>query len=307
MPDIEGISVVMPTRNAYPFVKQAVLSILRQTYQHFELIVVDGGSEDGTLEYLQKAAEADRRIRIVRQTRGNIGTARNLGIEHARYEWIAVMDADDIALPRRLESQAHFLTHHPNFVLVASDCEYIDKTGRPLGIAKRHSLRAAPYYDPLRDGMVPHQSVLVSRAALECVGGYREFPQAEDYDLMLRLAESFDLALQGKVLVQIRVLASGLTCRDLALQRQYWKYARDCAKYRRAGAREPTFEDWRERNNEWIRAHMRQWRAEAHFRAAGAALCDRRHLQFLGNVVAAAVCAPGWFARKAFSYSLGGS
>lgn len=113
------VSVLMPVYNAAPFVEQAVRSILQQTFTDLELIVVDDGSTDGSAQIV--AAIADPRLRLVRQpTNAGIVAALNTALEHARGEYLARMDADDISEPQRIERQVAFLDQHPDVLVLGS-------------------------------------------------------------------------------------------------------------------------------------------------------------------------------------------
>jgi glycosyltransferase involved in cell wall biosynthesis len=136
---IDQISVVMPTYNAMPFLKAAVESILTQSFKDFEFLIVNDGSTDESKDYLDSLS--DPRIRVIHQTRGGLVAALNIGIQQAKHEWIARMDADDIALPRRLEKEVAFLNVNPNYVLVSCAFGY-----HPQGEHVQHQ----PPRSPLR-------------------------------------------------------------------------------------------------------------------------------------------------------------
>src|SRR5262245_32109593 len=106
------ISVVMPVHNGQAFLDEAVGSIRTQTFQDFELIVVDDGSRDATPEILQRHAAADRRIRIVTQPQAGVVAALNKGIANSSGPYLARMDADDVAKPDRLARQLEILERH---------------------------------------------------------------------------------------------------------------------------------------------------------------------------------------------------
>ena len=112
------VSVIMPMYNAMPFVEEAIGSILGQTFHDFELLVVDNGSTDGSAQYVSSIA--DRRVRVLAEGERGSGRALTNGIFAARGEFLAVMDADDIAHPDRLRIEVEFLQAHPDIVLVGS-------------------------------------------------------------------------------------------------------------------------------------------------------------------------------------------
>src|ERR1044071_7783966 len=99
------VSVIMPAYNAERYIAASVRSVLAQTYQNWELIIVDDGSTDGTAAVAKSFAEADGRVRYVYQPNGRLGNARNTGIRHARGPLIAFLDSDDLWMERKLELQ----------------------------------------------------------------------------------------------------------------------------------------------------------------------------------------------------------
>lgn len=191
------VSVVMPTRNALPYLDAAVRSILAQSHADFEFVILDDGSDDGSRERLRFWAAADPRIRLIEGERslGPVGSS-NLVVEAARAPIIARMDADDVSAPDRLERQLELLARHPDAVLVGSVWEGIDRHGRLVREADCSKLGENGFAAPFA-----HGSVMFRRGAFLRAGGYRrETAYWEDLDLFLRMAA------QGRVLVSCRPL-----------------------------------------------------------------------------------------------------
>lgn len=124
------ISVLMPTYNAERFVRTAVESVLAQTFDDFELLIVDDGSTDNTAEII--SAFADPRIRLVKKAHTGVADTLRAGVESARGKYIARMDADDIAFPDRLQKQYAVLESDPDIFLVHTAVSYIDDQGTVL-------------------------------------------------------------------------------------------------------------------------------------------------------------------------------
>jgi len=213
------ISVIMPVYNASQYLKEAVDSILSQTYSDFELIVVDDGSTDSTLGIL--SGIDDRRLKIVGQPHAGITSALNMGIRCARGRYIARMDADDISLPTRFEKQVAYLQNHPEVGMIGSEYLEIDSGGRVIG--ERHlplcdrEIRAAIIkYNPFC-----HSSVMIRRGVLDMAGLYDErFCVAQDYELWFRVIRHTQVANIGEPLVMHRVHGNALavTTRDEQLK-----------------------------------------------------------------------------------------
>jgi len=184
------VSVIMPVYNEEKYVSFALESILNQTFGDFELIIIDGESTDQSINKI-KSFE-DSRIQLI-QTDHSSGIAKdlNIGFDRARGRYIARMDADDIAHPKRLQAQVNFLNTNPDKLVVGSSMYLIDPNNR---IISKKDFEKQPTLDTnsiLRRGVpTPNPSVVMRRHAIDRVGGYRAiFKKAEDLDFWLRLAE----------------------------------------------------------------------------------------------------------------------
>jgi glycosyltransferase involved in cell wall biosynthesis len=197
----------MSAYNSERYVRQAVESILKQTFRDFELILIDDGSKDGSPAILKALADRDSRIRLI--TRENKGLTRTLNqaISLARAPLVARMDADDVSMPDRFEIQTAYLGAHPECVCVGSRVDLID----PLGSVFRtsdHKLTHEEIDAGLLKGIgwsIVHPVAMMRRDAIAKIGGYREqFETSQDLDLFLRLAEVGKLANLPDVLLQYR-------------------------------------------------------------------------------------------------------
>ena len=126
------ISVLLPLYNGEAYIREAVESVLAQTWRDFELLILDDGSRDGSLAIVQEIARRDPRVRVIaRENRGLTETLNEL-LTVARGQLIARMDADDVCLPDRFARQVAFLDANPGVVCVGGDIEMIDERGRFL-------------------------------------------------------------------------------------------------------------------------------------------------------------------------------
>jgi hypothetical protein len=199
------VSVVMPVFNAETYLAEAVESVLGQTLEDLELVAVDDGSQDGSRAILERMARADRRVTVVvNQQNLGVSATRNRGWQLARAPLVAVLDADDVALPDRLSRQAAFLDAHPAVAAVGGGAISIDATGRRIAIKRYPTTSRAIRSMLLWHNCLAHSSVTMRRAALGAVGGYR-LRCVEDYDLWLRLSERFDLANLGEPVILQRL------------------------------------------------------------------------------------------------------
>lgn len=197
------ISILIPVYNAGPFVKQALDSVLAQTYGNFEVLLINDGSTDNSQEVI--ATYRDPRLISISQSNSGVARTLNRGISLARGEYIWRHDADDTSVPYQLEAQLRFLQNHPNITLVGTQMGYMTARGK---YAHRMCFPANDYFDKadyrvinsigeiIKYRPVVHATVLVRRDALLRVGGYREeFLTSEDYDLWLRMVEIYPLAV----------------------------------------------------------------------------------------------------------------
>lgn len=186
------ISVLMPVYNAERYLAEAVESILAQTFDDFEFVIIDDGSKDRSRAILEGYAARDPRIRLVSRPNTGIIGALNEGLALASGELVARMDADDIALPHRLARQKAHLDEYPECVMVGSRVLVIDPAGMPLTVmsdALTHEQIVEGFLAG-RGQLVHHPAVMYRRRVVLEIGAYRTiFDEAEDLDLFLRLAE----------------------------------------------------------------------------------------------------------------------
>jgi glycosyltransferase involved in cell wall biosynthesis len=190
---IPAVSILIPCYNAQETISQALESLICQTLQDFEIILVDDGSNDSTLVILSEWARRDARFHIFTQPHAGIISALNLGLKYCRSPYIARMDSDDISHPQRLEQQVIYLEAHPEVSLVSCLVEGYPfeqvREGFRIYIAWLNSLVSDE--DIRREIFVEspfaHPSVMLRKDRLYEAGGYQENGWAEDYDLWLRL------------------------------------------------------------------------------------------------------------------------
>lgn len=206
------ISVLMPAYNAETYVTEAVESILAQTCTDFEFVIVDDGSTDRTKTILEGFAQRDKRIVLVSRPNTGLVGALNDGLAECRGEFVARMDADDIAFPERFERQLEYLSKHGDCVAVGSQVMRIDSDGHPISISTLPETHAE--IDAAMIGgksQMFHPSVMMRTAVLKDIGGYRPFRISEDFDLFLRLAEKGKVENMSEPLLRYRIHKSNFT------------------------------------------------------------------------------------------------
>jgi glycosyltransferase involved in cell wall biosynthesis len=211
------VSVVMPVYNTERFVGATVQAMLDQTFRDFEFIIINDGSTDGSLAVLESYAKQDARIRLISRPNTGYIKALNEGLALARGEYLARMDADDLARADRLEKQVKTLDEDPALVAVGSAAMLIDEHGDPIGEAPVPITHEQIEERHLRGGSgIHHPAVTIRTQALRDVGGYDESLQpCEDYDLWLRLGEVGKLLNLPEPLLTKRQLVSGAVVKGI--------------------------------------------------------------------------------------------
>jgi glycosyltransferase involved in cell wall biosynthesis len=189
------VSCILPVYNSEAFLSDAIGSILSQSYNNFELIIVNDGSTDGSGGIIGRFR--DPRIRCVYQENSGIVAALNRGLSLAQGEFIARMDADDISLPTRFEKQVGYLIQNPDVVLVGGRSIPIDSNGdidedKVSKKVQRHEKRIATDFStfPPKVATALHPLIMMRSAAIRAIGGYRHgFDYAEDYDMYIRISQ----------------------------------------------------------------------------------------------------------------------
>ena len=219
--DNTAVSVLMPCYNAQETVDDAVRSITEQTFRSFELIAVDDGSTDRTLDQLQNWASRDSRIRVLSLSHAGIIEALNAGLVACTAGLIARMDADDHSHPDRLTRQLEFLTEHPEIAVAGSYVEAFPpdqvQEGFRIYVEWLNSLDTPELIarDIFVESPLAHPSTMIRAAWLQRVGGYQEHGWPEDYDLWLRLyVEGAKFGKVGEVLLEWREQPDRLTRTD---------------------------------------------------------------------------------------------
>jgi len=211
MNSIPKISGVMSVYNGEKYLKEAIDSILNQTFKDFEFIIVNDGSTDKSLEIIQ--SYNDERIKIIDQKNTGLAKALNNGIKIAQGKYIARMDADDISMPNRLKIQYNFMEEHPGCAAVGSNAEVIDMDGNYVLTSNltldwnliKNNLPATPFF---------HSSTMYKKNSFKEVGGYPEIYRIEDVVFFNKLAKIGELLNIPDVLIKYRLVPTAITTKS---------------------------------------------------------------------------------------------
>ena len=188
------ISVIMSVYNGMPYLEEAARSILHQTYKNFEFIIVDDASKDKSWQFVRNLK--DKRIKVIRNKK-NLGLAAslNLALRLAQSDFIARMDADDISLSKRLETQLAFMLKNPKIDICGTWVDLINKKGQIIGEKKYPTTdyvikKALAWYSP-----IIHPTLMVKSKVFNSLSGFdTNFDMAEDYELLMRAKTKFKMA-----------------------------------------------------------------------------------------------------------------
>ena len=215
--DQKLISVIMSVYNGEKYLVQAIDSILNQTYQNFEFIIIDDCSTDNSSHILQEYAKKDSRIKIIKKEK-NIGIKGfienlNLGISIAEGKYIARMDQDDVSLPERFQKQVDFLENNPEITLVGAQLNLINEQNKITGEAIA-ALQHRDIVKRITSQIQLFHPVIMFRKDQNIQ--YREkFLYCEDYDLYLNLiTQGKKLANLNEKLLNYRILANSISRKD---------------------------------------------------------------------------------------------
>ena len=230
MRDSDFISVIMPAFNSEAYIREAIDSVVQQTWPRWELIVVDDGSTDGTKDNVAKYVLEDDRIRYIHQDNSGPASARNTGIQASRYPYIAFLDSDDIWFHDKLEKQMNFAVTHPGHV-VYGGARYL--WGKDGTFTEDDSAKIYRNFDTIPENaeyflfhpnLTMTSSILLEKSMLEKVGRFDQtLSSSEDDDLYFRLALNYKFhALQEPVFYRRRHtenITANLTSKEIRRNR----------------------------------------------------------------------------------------
>ena len=288
------VAVLMTVYNGMPYLEASVESVLNQTLQNFTFIIVDDGSKDETVAYLDNLT--DPRVKVIRQKNQGTAAAANHGLEYIDTDFVARMDADDIAMPDRLEKQLKFMKSHPKVGLSGAQVAPIgDKSvGKSLKLPQTHEgIFGAMMMG--RHGLA-HSSIIIRTSVLKELGGYWKLPLIDDWDMMLRMGEVSELANLPDVLLNYRVHSGSLNGQSMLRMHRHISYAIERAKRRQSDRPQISFEEFLEQQEqrpalEKISEKVHVY-ALAQYRMAVAEIHGGKKIKGTGRLAWSALCSP---------------
>nr|WP_240518980.1 glycosyltransferase family 2 protein [Leptolyngbya sp. BC1307] len=223
------VSVIIPAYNAETFIAKTLASVIAQTYRRLEILVVDDGSSDRTVEIVRQFSQQDSRIRLLQQPNAGVAAARNLAIKSAQGEFIAPVDADDIWYADNIAEQVQTMQRAgPNVGLVYSWSVDIDEENQLTGGFRAAEISGDVYTTLIGHNFIGNASAtMMRRSCLEQVGSYspsfraQQAQGCEDWDLYLRIAEHYQFDVACKFLIGYRKVSNSMSCDYQAMARSH--------------------------------------------------------------------------------------
>lgn len=206
-----AITVLMPAYNAGSYIREAIVSVLGQSFTDFELLIVNDGSTDQTVDVIRQFN--DPRVVVISQSNLGVAAALNNGLRHARAELIARFDADDVCYTNRLQLQYDFMQRHPEYQVVGSAADYMDVSGNylftqdPAGFSNKQ-------LQQLNYSVCPfiHSTVLYKKQVVLDIGGYNELAYTfEDHFLWLDILKEQKACNLPEALIKVRLNPESVT------------------------------------------------------------------------------------------------
>lgn len=307
------ITVLMPVYNGERFLRPALESILGQSFQDFELLAVDDGSTDSSQEILETFRAQDERVEIIYQPHLGYTAALNTGVNKASHDLIAMMDADDVMMPNRLERQLSFIKSHPDASVVCSYAYLIDVRNRIIGTSQNQVdvEQGLAKRDPTLFSEIVNPSVLMRKTDIIQVGGYREcFVFAPDRDLWARLATSgYSIQCQSEFLLGYRLHQGAISAQAMHRNALFATYSNVNFLRRLQGEAELTFSEFlnqrrqrplREQLNDW-----RKWTALMYYKRATRYRGECKWIGCVRSLAIAVLFAPWYVIKRAWMKSTG--
>lgn len=244
------VSVIMPVYNGERYIAEAIESVLRQTHQDFEFIIVNDGSTDRTPKIIDHYASRDRRVRVIHQP--NIGqpATLNRALAEAENDWVAILDADDVWMPERLEVQLRTVRREPSVRVLGSYAIQIDEQGQELGLRTAFPISLQEYREISNtDETVTfvHPSVMMHRPTILALGGYDvAFGPAADSELWSRVSDQHVVMSLPEPLIYYRVHPTSMSATHFFEQRLMLRWLRARQHARRRGLRQPTLKEYQD-------------------------------------------------------------
>jgi teichuronic acid biosynthesis glycosyltransferase TuaG len=221
------VSIILPTYNCEKYVGETIESVINQTYSKFELIIIDDGSSDQTLNIVSGYSKIDSRIKIIEvsQNSGCPAVPRNIGVRTSKYDWVSFIDSDDIWHPSKLEKQIDIIKANPNILFVSTEIINFKDLSCFEWPQRINDDKLIRFQNLLFKFRTPTSSVLVSKSLFnfQCFNENIAYKAREDLDLWLRFHENIRYSYKiGMRLVAYRLRDNQISGNKLAMYKRHY-------------------------------------------------------------------------------------
>ena len=183
----------MPNYNGEKYIEEAIISILNQSYTHFEFIILDDCSTDNSFEIISKYSKKDSRIKAIKNSK-NLGISRNrnklFSLVSKESKYIAILDSDDIAMPKRIEKQVQFLQQYPSIKIIGSNVYIIDEKSKVIG---KREYSKYPQKVKLLQNPFAQSAIMIKASVVREIGNYSlNYPVCEDWEYWMRVLKKYN-------------------------------------------------------------------------------------------------------------------
>jgi glycosyltransferase involved in cell wall biosynthesis len=308
--NLKNISVVMSVKNGEKYLKYSIESILNQSFKNFEFIIVNNNSNDKTQEILEYYRKLDNRIKILNNYNNqNLFKGRLTAIKLVKYEWFALMDADDICEYERLEKQIDFINKSKinKLAVVSTFAKYIEKNEKKIGNrigGPTNLIEFDEIYKNNESFLVVDPSSLINKKAFFECEGYSENTEVDDIAFYYKVAEKgYIIQTIPEFLYNYRIHNSSYSINNTILQRYLTHFINFNMRSRRSKQKEISIDEFKK--NHWNKLSYKMPRlildySLSFYRNAGYAYLEQKYFRFIFCLFASFFLSPNIIAKKLF-------
>ena len=312
-----SVAVIVPAYNSEQFITQTLESIARQSYPHFEVLIVDDGSTDNSADIAQRICDGDPRFRLTRKKNEGAGPARHLGIEQTAADWIAICDADDLWHKDKLKRQIEFITSHGGsftepLVALGTGGYHVNVRDKIVGVFDAGELTTDEFRRRRDSGKVIYMlnsSVIFRREAYFAAGGYREdYAPAEDVELWTRMAAHGAVVTLSEKLTYYRMHGTSMSDQAFIRQMVNTRRIEENSRRRTNGKAELSFDEYLgliKRDPRAFRRDMRAWTSQQLYRRGAIQIVNGQYVTGASLLVQSFLRTPVPFLRRLSRQLLG--
>lgn len=212
-------SVIIPLYNKELSIQNTIQSVLEQTYQEFEIIVIDDGSTDNSAERVREIS--DSRVNLVQQKNQGVSAARNRGINESRFEWIALLDGDDLWEPNHLEETLEMMHEFPDEKVYVTSFKYSDNRSFFKHTRDNPIFKIENYFkEAISEPLIWTSIIVFHKSCFTTVGGFNEkLSRGEDLDLWARLSKKYSIIKSSEITAIYRIEAENRSDSSIKLKK----------------------------------------------------------------------------------------